>query len=504
MADYSFIAQPDPTSPAPTFDGNKFVSMAATIRDMQQRSAAMSKQNALAKIFADPASVGPDGAPTAKAIMGAMQIDPDAGMSLLKTADQHAKSRMDRSMQVQAQIDPIRDAALMAHDDVLKKGGSLEQANAAGQKVMDEGIPELKQSGFLSDQEQAGLQRKFDYQVMRGRSLSYKEMLAQQDKQRTAAQEDERIANEKRRTDLEATKLDTAKEYEVTDPQGKKTTMLLQQNPRTGQFYTAEGHQAVSGVVGTSKEGRDAEKATRLASGLVTEETADRLADQYIAGDRSVFTNLGRGGQGAENVTTIQNAVTAKMKERGLKGMDLVNAQANLKADTSSLTGLTKMSDSSDAFNSTMEKNMSVADALMDKGAGTKAGPVINRWLQAGKKATGDSDVAAFDAAVKTVSSEYAKIMSGSTGNAGASVTAMNEADSLISKYDSPQAIRATFDVLRKDSGNRRSSYKEKLADIQSRIKGDDTTPAAVPSKAAAPTATGGRIRYDAQGNPVP
>jgi hypothetical protein len=45
--------------------------------------------------------------------------------------------------------------------------------------------------------------------------------------------------------------------------------------------------------------------------------------------------------------------------------------------------------------------------------AGSTGSPIFNSWQQAGRRATGDPKVAAFDVAVKTLATEYARVMSG-------------------------------------------------------------------------------------------
>lgn len=62
----------------------------------------------------------------------------------------------------------------------------------------------------------------------------------------------------------------------------------------------------------------------KLASeGKFTEEDANALAGQYLAGDKSVMTGLGRGAQGAQNIIMVRHAIAQQAKEQGMKPADI-------------------------------------------------------------------------------------------------------------------------------------------------------------------------------------
>lgn len=191
-------------------------------------------------------------------------------------------------------------------------------------------------------------------------------------------------------------------------------------------------------------------------------------AEQYDV-DASVLT---RGGLKQADKEAIVDYNAKMHSEAGDSGRDIAASQAGAKSDLASLTNLTKMADSASAYKNTMLDNMKTVESLMDKGAGTEEGPIVNRWLQAGKKATGDPDVKALDTAIRTVANEYAKIQSGSIGNQALSDSGRAEANELISLYDSPSAIKASFAVLEKDSNNKEKEYNQKAVDIKGRISG--------------------------------
>lgn len=197
---------------------------------------------------------------------------------------------------------------------------------------------------------------------------------------------------------------------------------------------------------------------------------------------------------GAADREAVLNRAAEKAKEQGTSVPDILSSASSYKADTSSLTALQKMADAATSFEGTALDNIKIIRGLMDKGAGTEAGPVINRWLQAGKKETGDPDVKALNAAIVTVMDEYAKILSGnSSGAARTTDAAKAQTNEMMSDIDSPAAMTKVLnDVIVPDMHNRRANYDKQLTTIKDRIgtSGKSPPPAAsaddIKSKATA------------------
>lgn len=57
-------------------------------------------------------------------------------------------------------------------------------------------------------------------------------------------------------------------------------------------------------------------------------EVLNSMADQALAGDKSVFTGLGRGQQGAKNIVALRTAINNKMLENGWSGKDIAAKNA--------------------------------------------------------------------------------------------------------------------------------------------------------------------------------
>lgn len=57
-----------------------------------------------------------------------------------------------------------------------------------------------------------------------------------------------------------------------------------------------------------------------FGSGAISEMGLHTMVDQYLAGDKSVLQNLGRGAQGAQNIARFRNMLSDTMNERGITG----------------------------------------------------------------------------------------------------------------------------------------------------------------------------------------
>jgi hypothetical protein len=177
------------------------------------------------------------------------------------------------------------------------------------------------------------------------------------------------------------------------------------------------------------------------------------------------------------NFAAQQYLLTGQMPGLGMGSASLRTAilqrAAQLAGDPGShaLGQVTKNRAMVEAFSQTALKNADLALSLADKGAGPAGSPMLNRWIQYGRKnVAGDPDVASFDAALTTFKNEYAKIMSGATGAQGSTDSARHEADELISNAFTPEQLRSTIATMTKEMGNRRSSLLEQEQQLQRQI----------------------------------
>lgn len=223
--------------------------------------------------------------------------------------------------------------------------------------------------------------------------------------------------------------------------------------------------EAESTIAGAKTKGRLDAQPKKL---VLNDAAVDMEAKSFLMTGKMPAMGMGSGDARVQ----ILNRAGQLAKEQGHTVDDYITGQAAWKADAASLGQITKIADAVQGFEKTALANMEIARGLMNKGAGAATGPVVNRWLQAGKLATGDPDVAAFNTAMGVASSEYGKVISGGSASiASTPEGARAEAQEWLNKIQSPDALEAQFDVARRDMANRKNSLFEQRAIIEQRIR---------------------------------
>lgn len=142
--------------------------------------------------------------------------------------------------------------------------------------------------------------------------------------------------------------------------------------------------------------------------GILNKDDYDLIADQILAGDKSVLTGLGRDPKA---VASIRSAVTRKAKERRITGGQLAAITAEfegLKAGERTLG--TKTANIGMAGN---EAALFAQNALAASEKVNRSNfPDLNKILLAGQKRTGDPDVVAFGSYNNSLINAYARAVS--------------------------------------------------------------------------------------------
>jgi len=141
-----------------------------TALKIKQYQAQQQQQNALKTLFMDPSNTDEQGMPTDNALKKIMQIDPATGEKFVNMESQVAerKAMTDERRQKEAiTLDnyvqkAVRDPATAAYEKALKDGLAPDAAQAAGQRVYDEGLEEIKSSGRFGDDQTRTFDPHFD------------------------------------------------------------------------------------------------------------------------------------------------------------------------------------------------------------------------------------------------------------------------------------------------------------------------------------------------------
>lgn len=220
----------------------------------------------------------------------------------------------------------------------------------------------------------------------------------------------------------------------------------------------------------------------RAASGGGRGNAAEMPYDQLSAERRAVVDGYidyaqahnGKFPTGTGYNDPLKQTATAEMQRRGITAQGTVDTNASNQADTRGVNIATQKLAVLEPSYSAFEKNFDQLEKTA-KTYGLQGNQPLNTIINTIRQKAGVEQASAFEAAVRTVQTEYGKIMNGSTGAAGASVAALKKAGDSISENMTLGQLQAVRKVLETDGKNVldgfRAQQKKLSNDMRSRNK---------------------------------
>lgn len=477
-------------------DTGKAMSLASFASDLQQKAQQQQRQNTLRSILGAPGAVDPaTGLPKPDTFAAVMAVDPATGMQLQQNAlamqgerAKAQKAQLDRYSDIQEAVSPLRTSALAAYTAALPQGP--EAAQRAGQAALDEGRPTLVNGGGLSPDEARNVPTKFDYPTFSQRDKQWQDMQA---KQRDETRKD----RDETRKDIDTT-LKVKKSDTVTPAQEADREIRSVADGAIAEQNTTRAASNLPPLTPTEEDNvrvLTRAKAKAAGSGPADDTPMDQRAVDYAATiyrDKGTMPSFGNSRYAVTDRKRIINRAAEMAEQAGTgAGGDIVK-QAGVKADAASLAQTTRYRNQVESFEETAQNSAKLIRELAPKGLGPTGVPAFDSWLQAGRKAEGNPDVVKFGNAIDTFTSEYAKIMSGSTGAAGSTDSARAKAERLINKAQNSEQLYGALDVMQREMNIRRKS----LVDQEAQIRRD------LSAEAGAAADTGGGRASSGASNP--
>lgn len=236
------------------------------------------------------------------------------------------------------------------------------------------------------------------------------------------------------------------------------------------------------------------------------ENDTERLTDDAVRYNAAAYRVLGQRAiptriSGADR-SRIMNEAAAQSAKLGQSPVQALLRQAAYSGDSKSLANITKMRDGAEAYESKANQQADLVVALSNK-VGRTNYPIINdKLLEAKQWIAGDKDTQLFYNGLVTFTTEYAKVMSGSTNSAAASTdSARREASALVSAALSKGTLAATVAQMKREMQWTLDGYDATLAHIGERMEGRGESPQA-PAPEAAPANGAAPIRKPIPGIP--
>lgn len=203
-------------------------------------------------------------------------------------------------------------------------------------------------------------------------------------------------------------------------------------------------------------------KGAAMPEPTLNDDSLRFMAEQYLAGDKSVFTNLGRGAQGSANVTALRKVITTVASEKGMSPRDTALAVQEFMGLGAAQRALGTRAASFGMAKAEADEMADLVTQSSEAYGRTQFMPV-NKALNAFETNTGDTKVREFGAAINSFINAYARAIS-PTGTV--TVNDKEHAREMLSTADSHQQVVAIIGQLKKEmaaAGKAPGAVKEQL-----------------------------------------
>jgi hypothetical protein len=206
-------------------------------------------------------------------------------------------------------------------------------------------------------------------------------------------------------------------------------------------------------------------------------DTIKMMAGDYLAApDPSIFTNLGRGRQGAANVVALREEIAKQAKDQGLTGADLAALRIGVggekaaarTAGTKATNVALAASEAQQTFPLVREASAAIPRTEM---------PAINKLMEAAQTGTGDPRWITLGTALNTAVNAYARAVSPS---GTPTVSDKQHARDLLGAHLTDGQIGAALDIMNKEMQAAQEAPARVQAAQKARIAGG-SKPVAIP-----------------------
>ena len=207
-------------------------------------------------------------------------------------------------------------------------------------------------------------------------------------------------------------------------------------------------------------------KKKAAEGGALSDEDLQFMAKQRLAGDKSVFQNLGRGAQGAANIVKLRHMITEEAQKQGISPEMVSTIDAELTGTAAGERTLGTRTANVEMAGAEATKFIDIANAASEKVNRTKY-PSLNSALQAYEKGTGDESIVQFATATNSLINAYARAVSPS---GTPTVSDKEHAREILDTAFSKGQFKAATDTMKKELEAARASpgtAKEALRELR-------------------------------------
>lgn len=230
------------------------------------------------------------------------------------------------------------------------------------------------------------------------------------------------------------------------------------------------------------------DKIQRDASGGLTSDTVDFVAQRYLAGDTSVMQGLSKSDRAA-----IQNRTKDIAQIAGLTGKD---AAANRAEFSGLMAGERTLAQRQANIDTASQEFQNVVPSVLEAARDLPRGAFVpwNKLQQIWERGTSDPQLAKFAQGARTLANLYTR----ATVPGASSVSDREQALHDLPTYTDEKSFEATVDFMQKEIAAAKQSPRDVRADLRENVTGKKGPPGAAETRAGAsppagpPAASGG------------
>jgi hypothetical protein len=218
--------------------------------------------------------------------------------------------------------------------------------------------------------------------------------------------------------------------------------------------------------------------------GLLNDDDARDMAKQYVAGDKSVLQNLGRGAQGARNIIKVRRSIYQEGRAQGLSPEQIAGRIAEFSATVAEERKIGNIAGGVEFASAELNKFIPLA---LKSSADVPRGSFVpfNKLIQAGQAAISNPALKRLYVNTQGVLNAYDVL----AARGGTDMAKREQVRSMLMTADSLQAYAAALDAMKQELEVAKEAGKEAKQRVAGELGGGspaDTSPSAVP-----PSATG-------------
>lgn len=359
------------------------------------------------------------------------QRSPKLGMELARGFSQ---ARQDQSREAMDQLDYFKAKNDIIGADLLGLKAKHDEIQAKNPKATDQQIHDAMQKDVLEWVQRVSTQTLPNGQpllqpqdkklIMEGLGQGYSTQWVNQMVQRSAEGRAQIAQKLKERDE---------------DRKEKATTAAITAGTRRGD----QADRRISDA-----EQNAAIKQKMQEGGRFSEEDAQALAEQYLAGDKSVMVGLGRGAQGPQNIIAVRHAIAREAKAQGLKPADIAARLAEYTGYVSEQRSLGTQQANVEMASSEAQQMIANARQASDAVPRDKFLP-WNKLSQMSDKQLNDPALASLKAATTAVINTWARAIN---PKGVATVADKDHGYELLNAAQSQEAFNAVLDRFQQET----------------------------------------------------